>query len=231
MRKLISLCTTVFVALTVGACQDAPTSMDQEVPEAATSRGASGVTPASHGSDGAIEIDGVYRAVNSTAARDHGLRVGEKVGTISVTDDGEALSITGWASGLMADEDERYVSLFYDKASSVQGPRACEPGRNVGFAPESDHPLALTLGQMVIGPGTPPHSIVVLGAPHASWNVDSQGGATLGQPTPTSTLEYVPADMVGSVSIRDTEIEGPIGPGTGPEAVVACAKLTHTPAN
>lgn len=227
MRKLLSLCTTVFVALTVGACQDQPTTVDQAQPEAGASQTVDGGAAASHGATGVIDASGVYRAVNSTAARDHGLRVGEKVGMLEVTDDGEALSITGEATGLMPGEDQRYVSLFYDKASSVQGPRACEPGRNVGFAPGSDHPLALTLGQMVIGPGTDPHSIVVLGAPHASWNVDSEGNATLG---PTSTLEYVPADMIGSVSIRDTEIMGPIGPGTGPDAVVACAKITHNPA-
>lgn len=229
MRKLLTLSVVALLALTVGACQDQPTAVDQAQPEVSASQSATGVSPANNAGNGMVAASGVYRAVNSTAAKNHGLRVGEEVGTISVVDDGSALTITGEASGLMADEDQRYVSLFYDRAASVQGPRACEPGRNVGFAPESDHPLALTLGQMVIGPGTPPHSILVLGAPHATWDVDSDGGATLGQPTPTSTLEYVPADMVGSVSIRDTEIDGPIGPGTGPDAVVACAKITHEP--
>lgn len=229
MRRLLSLSMVVLLALALGACQDRPTTVEQGS-AATASQGETEVSPADHGSNGQLEAGGVYRAVNTTAASNHGLSVGEKVGTISVVDDGSELAITGEASGLTADGDQRYVSLFYDNASSVQGPHACEPGKNVGFAPQSDHPLALTLGQMVIGPGTPPHSILILGAPHASWNVDSDGEATLGQPTPTSTLEYVSADMVGSVSIRDTEIDGPIGPGTGPDAVVACAKITHQPA-
>lgn len=228
MRNLLSLSAVAFLALTVGACQDRPTAVDREQPEVSASQGATDVSLANHDDNGATQASGVYRAVNSTAAKNHGLRGGEKVGTLHVTDDGSDLTITGEASGLVADDDQRYVSLFYDKASSVQGPRACEPGQNVGFAPESDHPLALTLLQMVIGPGTNPDVTppTAPGPPHAAWDVDGNGDATFG---PSGTYQYVPVDKVGSASIRDTEVNGPFGPGTGPEAVVACAQITHDP--
>lgn len=164
---------------------------------------------ANHGATGVIEAGAVYRAVNSTAAKNHGFRVGERVGTLSVTDDGSNLTVEGVASGL--DPDVGYVSLFYDKASSPQGPRAWEPGRNVGIG--TDHPLSLTLKQMEIGEED--ESIDF-------WVVDSDGDATLG---PTSTVEYVPADMIGTVSIRDVRVND----GFGPDAVVACGKVTHDP--
>ena len=164
---------------------------------------------ADHGVKAVASATAEYRVVNSTAARNHGLQVGERVGILSVTDDGSSLVVEGSASGL--DPAGVYVSLFYDKASSPQGPRACEPGRNVGTG--TDHPLSLTLGQMEIGSGG---SLDL-------WNVDMNGDATLG---PTSTLEYVPVDMIGTVSIRDARVNA----GFGPQAVVACGKVTHDPA-
>lgn len=213
MRKLISLLVAGVYTFTLGACSEQPISPEQQE-DIRSDHGATEVTQAS----------GTYRTVDTKAAEKNGFsRAGERIGTLNVADDGSTLKVYGSASGL-ADADDRYVSLFYDKASPAQGPEACEPG--VGTAPDSDHPLALTIFQMIIGPGS--NTVDVLGLPHAAWEVDANGDATLG---PAGTLEYVPADMIGTVSIRDLTVEGPIGPGTGPEAVVACAKITHDRAN
>lgn len=163
-------------------------------------------TAYSHGKTGKYVANGTYRAVKSTAAMNHGFRVGETVGEIWVTDDGSALTVKGTAEGLV-NNDTRYVSLFYDKASPPQGPEACEPGVEEG------HPLFLTLEQMEIGSG----------GTLDFWDVDSNGDATLG---PTTTVAYVPAKMIGTVSIRDVTVNR----GFGPEAVVACASVTHAPA-
>lgn len=202
-RSIAALSLILSLGLVLVGCDTAPTA--EEGAEAAQEA----PTSYSHGETGIYEATGTYRAVKSTAAANHGFRVGEKVGTISVTDDGSSLTVTGEATGLV-DDDQRYVSLFYDKASSPQGPEACEPG--VG----PDHPLFLTLEQMEIGSG----------GTLDFWTVETDGDATLG---PTTTVEYVPAKMIGTVSIRDVTVQGPIGPGTGPDAVVACATVTHAP--
>lgn len=185
MRKLISLPVVAALLGLAAACQEQhPTA-----PESAIA--------ADHGRTGVIEARADYRAVGTEAAENHGLRVGESVGTLSVTDDGSDLTVSGEASGL--DSEGLYVSLFYDLASPAQGPEACEPG--VG----ENHPLFLTDEQMEIGSGG---SIDV-------WDVDANGDATLG---PTSTLEYVPAQKIGTVSIRDVRVND----GFGAQAVVAC---------
>lgn len=198
MRKLLTL--PLIAALSVGfaACDGQPTEPTADASLQSVAR--------SHGATGVFDATAVYRAVNSTAAANHGLRVGERVGTLSVTDDGAALTVVGSASGL--DAAGVYVSLFYDRASPAQGPDACEPGRKVGTG--TGHPLSLTIAQMEIGSAG---SIDL-------WDVDASGNASLG---PTSTLEYVSAGMIGTVSIRDARVNN----GFGPEAVVACGVVRH----
>lgn len=220
MRKLLSVSLAVLFAGGLGACEDQPTTPD-------------GLTAsASHGSsDDPITASATYQAVGTEAAEMNDFQRGEKVGTLTVEDDGSELTVTGEAHGLDP-EAPGYVSLFYDKRSSVQGSpasgnaavnaSACEPGV------DPDHPLFLTAGQMEIGPGDDP-------GPLDLWNVDPDGTAILG---PTSTHEYVPVRKIGTVSIRDLRIaqvdldgDGQPEPGTGPEAVVACGVVTHDPAN
>lgn len=202
MRKLLSLSVVGLLALAVGACDEQPVSPEQQL-------------RASHGSNGGvIEATAVYRAVGTEAAELNGFQRGERVGTLSVADDGSSLTVEGEASGL--DSDGVYLSLFYDKRSSAQGSpssgnaasnsAACEPGLG------EDHPQFLTEAQMVIGSGG---SIDL-------WVVDGDGDATLG---PTSTLEYVSVKKIGTVSIRDARVNG----GFGAEAVVACGVVTHDP--
>lgn len=226
MRKLLSLSVVGLLALAVGSCGEQPTDpATTELPS----------VKASHGAGGVIEASAVYRAVGTEAAEElNGFERGERVGTLSVTDDGSSLKVTGSARGL--DPEVIYVSLFYDKRSSAQGsPKsgraalnasACEPG--AGTALGADHPQFLTAGQMEIGPGTSP-------GPLAWWDVEPDGTARLG---PTSTQEYVPVKKIGTVSIRDTRIaqvdldgDGEPEPGTGPDAVVACGVVTHDPAS
>lgn len=207
MRKLLCLSVAGLFALALGACDEKPTAPTAaELP----------AVQASHGTAGVIEASATYRAVNSTAAENHGFRVGERVGTLSVTDDGSSLTVEGAASGL--DPGGIYVSLFYDKRSSAQGiPASSQAANNAGACEPGvgeDHPQFLTVEQMEIGSGG---SIDL-------WDVDSDGDATLG---PTSTLEYVSARKIGTVSIRDARVNG----GFGPQAVVACGVVTHDPAN
>lgn len=216
MRKLLRLSVAVLFAGALAACEQQPTTLDSEA-------------KASHGSSGTSEASATYRAVDTEAADKHNFQVGEKVGTLSVTDDGSSLTVTGEASGLM-DNDERYISLFYDKASPAQGPHACEPG-----VTDPDHPLWISPPQMVIGPGSNTVFPPPFGVPHAAWVVDANGDAELG---PAGTLEYVSIDKIGTVSIRDLTVsdadlngDGNDDPGAGPEAVVACGVVTHDRAN
>jgi len=200
MKKSLDLLLLTALALAVGACDGEPTD----------TVGIEDLSMvANHGAAEVIEAVATYKAVKSTAAANHGFTVGEGVGTLTVIDDGSALIVEGMASGL--DPAGPYVSLFYDKASPAQGPDACEPGRGVGTG--TDHPLSLTIGQMVIGSG----GTIDL------WEVDASGEGTLG---PTSTVEYVSADMIGTVSIRDARVNG----GFGGDAVVACGVVRHADA-
>lgn len=222
MRKLLSLTVVTLLAVPMAACEERPTELGQETQGTADKE-----LEASHGSNGEVEANGIYRTVDSRAAEKNGFtRAGEKIGTVSVVDDGSALSITGEARGL-TDDDGRYISLTYDKASPAQGPHACEPGVGEG------HPLFITGPQMIIGPGSNTVFPPPFGAPHAAWVVDGDGTATLG---PSGTLQYVPVERIGTISIRDLTVsdadldgDDTLDPGAGPEAVVACAKVTHTP--
>lgn len=225
MRRLLGVSVAVLLVLPLVACDEQPTRLEDQGQVASETE-----MSASHGSSDQVTASAVYRAVGTAAADSNDFDRGERVGTLTVVDDGEELTVTGEARGL--DPEVVYVSLFYDKRSSVQGSpasgeaannaAACEPGLG------EDHPQFLTGEQMEIGPGDSP-------GPLAWWDVESDGTATLG---PTSTHEYVPVEEIGTVSIRDTRIaqvdldgDGEPEPGTGPEAVVACGVVTHDPAN
>lgn len=122
-------------------------------------------------------------------------------GQLTIEDDGSTIEVTdGSATGLDPDADI-YLSLFYDKASPPKGPQACEPGVH-----DPDHPLFLTDAQML----------------GAVWIVLSSDQAIVSD----IDGEYVPIDKIGTVSIRDLRINN----GFGPEAVMACGKVTHDPA-
>lgn len=211
-RRIFAMVLPVFAGAALLGCEEAPTTVEQKQQAMDNQEVA-----ASHGSSAVASASAVYRAVKSTAAQNHGFRQGERIGTLSVTDDGSSLTVEGSASGM--DPTGIYVSLFYDKRSSAQGipssdnaatnAGACEPG---GFG--GDHPQSLTLGQMEIGSG----------GTLDLWDVAANGDATLG---PTTTVEYVSVKKIGTVSIRDARVNG----GFGPNAVVACGVVTHDPAS
>lgn len=128
-------------------------------------------------------------------------------GWVTLTDDGETIVVSdGSATGMVPNtgpvEGFRYLSLYYDKASPPEGPEACEPGTH-----DPDHPLFLTEAQMLGG----------------IWASDADGNGSVFD----LDGDYVPVDRVGTMSIRDLTVNG----GFGPEAVVACGKVTHDPAN
>jgi hypothetical protein len=161
----------------------------------------------------------------STATADlHPINGSGVSGQVTIVDDGETIEVTdGHAEGLDPENvidlgvPQGYLSLFYDKASAPKGPEACEPGifaheahsdqvRRVNPHPlGAEHPLFLTDAQML----------------GAFWIVEEDGTGT------PVDLEgaYVPVEEVGTISIRDLRIND----GFGPEAVVACGKVTHQP--
>lgn len=122
-------------------------------------------------------------------------------GEAVITDDGTSIVVSGTAEGLDPSASLDYLSLFYDKASPPKGPEACEPGTH-----DPNHPLFLTEAEMLGG----------------IWTVDGNGNGTLHD----LVGAYVPVNRVGTMSIRDLRINE----GFGPEAVVACGKVTHDPA-
>lgn len=203
MRKLISLFVAGLLAVSLGACDQQLTRPDTQSSETQIN--------ADRGQASTVVASADLRAVKTLGARDHGFKVGEKVGTIEVTDDGTTIVVTdGEASGLDPGNSFGYLSLFYDKLSSVAGSpssensainaSACEPGA------DEEHPLHLTEGQMLA----------------AIWAVDSDGNGT---PFDLDG-EYVAVDEIGTVSIRDLRINE----GFGPDAVVACGVVTRDPA-
>lgn len=201
MRSVFSLSVVAFLALTLGACQEQPTPLDTAEPEVMYSHGAS---------DDARMVTVELKETNNSGI----------TGQATITDDGTEVTVTGSASDMDPDnafdpEGEPptgYLSLFYDKASTPAGPRVCEPGvgefgHSGGRGLGEEHPLHLTDAQMLGG----------------FWIVDANGDGTL------VDLEgaYVPVDEIGTMSIRDLRING----GFGPDAVVACGKVTHDPAS
>lgn len=123
-------------------------------------------------------------------------------GEVTLTDDGSEITVTGTAEGMDPAKDFQYLSLFYDKASPPNGPEACEPGTH-----DPNHPLFLTDAQML----------------GAIWTVDGNGDGT----AIDLDEDRVTIDEIGTMSIRDLTVND----GFGPEAVVACGKVTHPPAN
>ncbi|MEE8199322.1 MAG: hypothetical protein V3R48_06380, partial [Thermoplasmata archaeon] len=122
-------------------------------------------------------------------------------GEIKFKDDGTSLLITGKAKGLTP--DVLYISLIYDIGSSAVGGEACEP--TIFGGPDSILPT------MFVG----------------FWFVDEDGEGKLlarnifDDDNPGTTT-YVPLSKIGTISIRDSRVIGPFGPGSGPSAVVAC---------
>lgn len=174
----------------------------------------------------------------------------EVSGHVRIEDDGSRLSVSGSAEGMdpsngtielnlgPCGDTSGYISLFYDKGSTPEGPEACEPGPGVRSSvihrvtngaegDREDHPLQLTIPEM--------HA--------AKWSVDGDGDGTArrmnklevsvptfddegnftGCVTKTIPKAYVPVSEIGTMSIRDTRINA----GFGPDAVVSCGKVTH----
>ncbi len=123
---------------------------------------------------------------------------------IEFVDDGTTLTITGEAEGLTPGVP--YVSLIYDIFSSAEGDFACEPG----LADDDPSPFNI-FATMFVG----------------EWVVDEDGDGTLSAINIGPTFApgppvYVSLSKIGTISIRDGNVEGPFGLGTGPAAVVAC---------
>jgi hypothetical protein len=122
-------------------------------------------------------------------------------GRFFVQDNGYTLKLRGTAVGL--NPENVYVSLIYDIASPDEGPEACEPGI---FDPADPN---FILNTMFFG----------------VWTVDAAGNGTLDAVNivddGTGERVYVPTSKIGTISIRDTSING----GFGPEAVMACGAL------
>ncbi len=123
---------------------------------------------------------------------------------IEFVDDGTTLTITGEAEGLTPGVP--YASLIYDIFSSAEGDFACEPG----LADDDPSPFNI-FATMFVG----------------EWVVDEDGDGTLSAINIGPTFApgppvYVSLSKIGTISIRDGNVEGPFGLGTGPAAVVAC---------
>jgi hypothetical protein len=122
-------------------------------------------------------------------------------GRFFVYDNGSTLKLRGTATGL--NPENVYVSLIYDIASPDEGPEACEPGI---FDPSDPNFILYTMFFGV-------------------WTVDAAGNGTLDAVNivddETGERVYVPTSKIGTISIRDTSING----GFGPLAVMACGAL------
>lgn len=196
MRKLLSVFVAGAFALTLGACSERATAP---------------AVNAKKGSNGDIIATATLRAQKSYAAQEaNDFRIGEKVGTLYIRDDGSSTVVfKGTARGL-APSSFRYLSLFYDQTSPVKGKEGCEPGAASGV---EFNPLDITGPQMLA----------------AFWTVDENG---VGTPRDLEG-QYIPVDKIGTVSIRDLTVKQPpnTDAGFGPDAVVACGPVTRAPAN
>ena len=131
-------------------------------------------------------------------------------GKVTFRADGAELNIRGRAKGM--DPAVFYISLLYDILSVATGDFACEPGFDF-FDPflgaTADAPGRLTLAEMGLdlsGPG-----------PLLVWVI---GHHDDGKRKVNGTVN-VNLDRLRTISIRDTSING----GIGPEAVVACGLI------
>lgn len=138
---------------------------------------------------------GKHTSIAMGRATAHPVNQSKILGTINFTDDGTTLTVQGTASGL--EPGVTYTSLIYDNGSVSGGPTACEPVTG-----------ALTQAQMFVG----------------SWSVDANGNGMLG-PVSKSGANYAALDEFRTISIRDTRING----GIGPQAVVACGQVADHP--
>ena len=133
-------------------------------------------------------------------------------GEVTFRANGSELSIEGEAEGM--DPGVFYVSLLYDILSVATGAFACEPGfdfSNPFLGATEDAPGRLSLDEM---------GIVDFGAtPLLVWDVSPNGKGHL-----NGTVD-VDLDRLRTMSLRDTSIPGPFGPGTGPLAVSACGLI------
>ena len=190
-RSLVVLFPLLTVGLLVGCGEQlVPPSSEIDVPAPAFS----------HGPNGSATATARFLSINGSGVQ----------GAVAIIDDGTKTVVSALAIGLDPSNSTGYSSLFYDRASQLQGPEACEPGKNVGIG--TDHPQSLTFPEMIIGNfGT------------GEWVVNADGSGSLG---PFETDDYVSVDRVGTMSIRDLRVIGPFGPGTGTAAVVACGKVT-----
>jgi len=129
-------------------------------------------------------------------------------GEVTFRANGSELSIEGEAEGMTP--GVFYVSLLYDILSVATGAFACEPGfdfSNPFLGATEDAPGRLTLDEM---------GIVDFGAtPLLVWVNGKDGERTV-----NGTVN-VDLDRVRVMSIRDTSING----GIGPAAVVACGLI------
>ncbi len=124
------------------------------------------------------------------------------IGAVNFVDDGTELAVSGTATGLVP--GVVYVSLIYDNGSVSGGPEGCEP---TIFDPADPDFLLPT---MFIG----------------AWANNDDGTGTLNAVNTNGGADYVPLSKFKTMSIRDTRVNG----GIGPEAVVACGEEATHPA-
>lgn len=170
-------------------------------------------------------------------------------GRLRITDDGETVRVTGRARGL--DPNKNYISLFYGVGSTVTGPLACE-ALVVPHHP-GDPANALPPDQMHVGGWKTPGGDLPISAPRSPFSLGflraldwptlfegfgpGQGYSgeynlkntpvEMKDDTPGNAVpDYVPIERVGTISIRDLSVTGPLGrAGFGPDAVKACGKV------
>ncbi len=129
-------------------------------------------------------------------------------GKVTFRANGSELSVTGEAEGM--DPSVFYISLLYDILSVATGAFACEPGfdfSNPFLGATADAPGRLTLDEMGIVDGG--------ATPLLVWVIGDDDERTV-----NGTVN-VDLDRVRVISIRDTSING----GIGPAAVVACGLI------
>ncbi len=129
-------------------------------------------------------------------------------GEVTFRANGSELSIEGEAEGMTP--GVIYISLLYDILSVATGAFACEPGfdfSNPFLGATADAPGRLTLDEMGIVDGG--------ATPLLVWVIDDDDERTV-----NGTVN-VNLDRLRTMSIRDTSING----GIGPDAVVACGLI------
>ena len=131
-------------------------------------------------------------------------------GKVTFRANGSELNVKGKAKGM--NPGGFYISLVYDILSVATGAFACEPGFDFSdpfLGATEDAPGRLTLDEMgVVDFGVTPLLIWVI------------GGGKDGMRTVKGTVE-VDLDRIRTISIRDLNIDG----GIGPKAVVACGLI------